>query len=66
MISLPIFANGTYSGDLKEGTYTVTVDTESLNPAKKQKYRGQGGGGVGYQMYGKAGAASDAPAAGPQ
>jgi hypothetical protein len=53
-LPLPIGANGTYSGEFKEGTYTVAVETESLNPAKKQDYRGQGGGGMAGK-YGKAG-----------
>jgi hypothetical protein len=61
-VSIPIFANGTYSAELKEGTYTVTVDTESLNPAKRQEYRGGGGGSA--QMYGgKAAAAAPPPGA---
>jgi len=47
-VSLPIFANGTYAGDLKEGTFTVTVDTESLNPNKKADNRAPGGAGGAY------------------
>jgi hypothetical protein len=61
-VSLPIFANGTYSGDLKEGTLTVTVDTESINPNRKEDPRGhQGGGAAG--AYGGAGAQKGASAA---
>lgn len=47
-VSLPIFANGSYTGDLKEGTYSVTVDTESLNPNKKTDSRAPGGAGGAY------------------
>ena len=32
--------DGSYSLDTKDGTYAVTVETESINPAKKQEYRG--------------------------
>jgi hypothetical protein len=58
--SLPIFANGTYSGELKEGTYTVTVDTESINPNRKEDPKARGGPGA---MYGGAGANKGAAAA---
>jgi hypothetical protein len=61
---LPIFASGTYTADLKEGTFTVTVDTESLNPANKQEYHGSAGGGAG--KYGKNPAAVAPPPAAPK
>lgn len=60
--SAQITGDGSYSTTLKEGTYTVTVDTESINPAKKQDYRGQGSGMS--QMYGKAAGASGGAAPG--
>jgi len=47
-VPLPIFANGTYTGNLKEGTFTVTVDTESLNPNKKEDNRAPGGAAGAY------------------
>ena len=68
-LSLPIFANGTYSGELKEGTFTVTVETESLNPAAKHEYGKAGSGGGAASKYGKAAGGSPAPGAakgGPQ
>src|SRR5262249_28674424 len=64
--SVPIFANGTYTAELKEGTYTVTVDTESLNPAKKKEYRGGGGGGAAAKMYGGKGASGGANPSAPK
>jgi hypothetical protein len=67
--SLPILADGSFSGDFKEGTYPVTVETESLNPEKKQDYRGQGSGGGLGKMYGgksSGGPPSGAPKKGQQ
>jgi len=50
-----IGADGSYSAESKEGVYKVTVDTESVNPSKKEEYRGGGGGGIAAK-YGKAAA----------
>jgi hypothetical protein len=55
-MSVPIGNDGTYSTDIMDGTFAVTVDTESVNPAKKQEYLGGGATGAGKQ-YGKANAA---------
>jgi hypothetical protein len=55
--NFPIFANGAYNAELKEGTYTVTVETESLNPNKKEDNRAATGarGAYGSGSGGKAG-----------
>jgi hypothetical protein len=50
-----INSDGSYGGDSPEGEVTVTVDTEAINPAKKQEYRGQTGGGGGSGPGGKYG-----------
>jgi hypothetical protein len=44
--SRPLAADGTYNlADVPVGDYTVTVETESINPERKQETYGQPGGG---------------------
>ncbi|HMF18667.1 MAG TPA: hypothetical protein VKE98_15780 [Gemmataceae bacterium] len=59
-----IGADGSYSAETKEGVYVLTVETESLNPNKKEEYRGGSGGGGLAAKYGKAGGGPPAMAKG--
>jgi hypothetical protein len=57
-----IGADGSYSAETKEGTYVLTVETESLNPGKKEEYRGQGAAAAkGYGKYGGGGGGGGVP-----
>ena len=53
-IQAPIAPDGTYAfASLPEGTFGVTIETESINPSKKkEEYKGAVGGGP-QGMYGK-------------
>ena len=56
VVSADINRDGTYSiGTLSEGTFTVTIESESVNPDKKvDAYRSGGGGPKGIKgAYGK-------------
>lgn len=52
-----ILADGSYVfPNLPEGSGTVIIETESINPEKKQEYRGAAGGGPASMYGGKSGA----------